>query len=127
MREEISKILTMFEEGKLEKEEAIRLIEVLQEKEQQNDITHDVSKSYLNRVLKIHVDSPDGDDVKVNVPIKFLKAVLKAGSGFTAVMPEKYHQNFDVELLIEALDSEFVGNIVDIETEDGERVLISIE
>ncbi|MFS8651070.1 MAG: hypothetical protein FWJ66_04035 [Caldibacillus sp.] len=78
----------------------------------------------------MHVFNPDdGEDVKVNVPIKFLKAILKTGKGIVEVMPQsdKYQQSIDSDFLLEAIESEFVDNIVDIISEDGDRVLISIE
>lgn len=130
MREEISKILSMYEEGKLEKEEVIRLIEALQDKDQEDHLNQESQDSYSNRMLKVHVFNPDdGEDVKVNVPIKFLKAILKTGKGIVEVMPQsdKYQQSIDSDFLLEAIESEFVGNIVDITSEDGDRVLISIE
>lgn len=89
MREEISKILSMYEEGKLEKEEVIRLIEALQDKDQEDHLNQESQGSYSNRMLKVHVFNPDdGEDVKVNVPIKFLKAILKTGKGIVEVMPQ---------------------------------------
>lgn len=127
MTDEISRVLTMVEEGKLTKEKAAELIHVLQGKDHLVD--NRTSTSYLNKMLKIRVTSEDGDNVSVNLPIKLIKAVLKVGTNIAKMVPEseKYVKDIDVELLIEAIENELDGQIVDVTSAKGDKVLVIIE
>ena len=129
MSDEISRVLTMVEEGKLNKEKAAELIDVLQGKGNQVDLNKRTSTSYLNKMLKIRVTSEDGDNVNVNLPIKLIKAVLKVGTNIAKMIPEseKYVKDIDVELLIEAIENELDGQIVDVTSAKGDKVLVIIE
>ena len=129
MSDEISRVLTMVEEGKLSKEKAAELIDVLQGKGNQVDLNKRTSTSYLNKMLKIRVTSENGDNVNVNLPIKLIKAVLKVGTNIAKMIPEseKYVKDIDVELLIEAIENELDGQIVDVTSAKGDKVLVIIE
>lgn len=129
MNEEISRVLTMVEEGKLDKEKAAELIDVLQGKGKPVDLTKRVSTPYLDKMLKIRVTSETGDNVSVNLPIKLIKAVLKVGTSIAERIPEsaKYAKDIDVDLLIDAIENQLDGQIVDITSANGEKVLVVIE
>jgi hypothetical protein len=128
MNEEISRVLTMVEEGKLEKEKAVELINVLQGNPKPVDLNK-TSASYLDKILKIRVTSEEGDNVNVNLPIKLVKAVLKVGTSIAERIPEaeKYVKDINIDLLIEAIENELDGQIVDITSAKGEKVLVVIE
>ncbi|MDR6998425.1 SHOCT-like domain-containing protein [Neobacillus niacini] len=127
MKEEISRVLTMVEEGKLDKEKATELINALQGKE--NPVQLRKETPYLNKMLKIRVTSEEGDNVNVNLPIKLVKAVLKVGTSIAEKIPEaeKYVKDINVDLLIEAIENEVDGQIVDITSAKGEKVFVIIE
>lgn len=127
MKDEISRVLTMVEEGKIDKEKATELINVLQGKDTPVLIRKETP--YLNKILKIRVTSEEGDNVNVNLPIKLVKAVLKVGSSIAEKIPEteKYVKHIDVDLLIDAIEHEIDGQIVDITSAKGEKVLVMIE
>jgi hypothetical protein len=129
MNEEISRVLTMVEEGKLTKEKAAELIDALQGKGNLDTLNKRSSTSYLNKMLKIRVTTEDGDNVNVNLPIKLIKAVLKVGTNIAKMIPEseKYVKDIDVELLIEAIENELDGQIVDVTSANGDKVLVIIE
>ncbi|NHC40591.1 hypothetical protein G6549_11460 [Bacillus sp. MM2020_1] len=129
MSDEISRVLTMVEEGKLTKEKAAELIDVLQGNGNQVDLNKRTPASYLNKMLKIRVTSENGDNVNVNLPIKLIKAVLKVGTNIAKMIPEseKYVKDIDVELLIEAIENELDGQIVDVTSAKGDKVLVIIE
>ena len=125
MKEEISKVLTMVQEGKLDSEKAAELIDVLKQKESPKAS----SDAYLDKTLKIRVVSKEHDNVNVNLPIKLVKAVLKAGHGIAANVPqaEKYVKDLDIDLLIDAIENELDGQIVDIQSANGDTVAVIIE
>jgi hypothetical protein len=127
MKDEISRVLTMVEEGKIDKEKATELINVLQGKD--TPVLIKKETPYLNKMLKIRVTSEEGDNVNVNLPIKLVKAVLKVGTSIAEKIPEteKYVKHIDVDLLIDAIEHEIDGQIVDITSAKGEKVLVVIE
>ncbi|CRK83685.1 SHOCT-like domain-containing protein [Neobacillus massiliamazoniensis] len=127
MQDEISRVLSMVEEGKIDKEQATELINVLQGKEKPVLLKKD--SPYGNKMLKIQVSSEKGDNVNVNLPINLVKAVLKVGTNIAEKIPqaEKYVKDINIDLLIEAIENELDGQIVDATSAKGEKVLVVIE
>jgi hypothetical protein len=129
MRDEISRVLTLVEEGKIDKEKASELISILQGKEQPEIATVKKDASYGTKMLKIRVISDEGDNVNVNLPINLVKAVLKVGTNIAEKIPEaeKYVKDINIDLLIEAIENELDGEIVNITSANGDRVFVVIE
>ena len=125
MKEEISKVLSLVKDGKIEAEKGAELITVLNQK----DESERTSSNYLSKSLKIRVVSESNDNVNVTLPIKLVKAVLKAGHGIASNLPqsEKYVKDIDIDLLIDAIENELDGQIVDITSASGDKVAIIIE
>ena len=129
MKDEISRVLTLVEEGKIDKEQASELINILQGKDQAELVTIKKEVSYGNKMLKIRVTSEEGDNVNINLPINLVKAVLKVGTNIAEKIPEaeKYVKDINVDLLIEAIENELDGQIVDITSANGDKVFVVIE
>ena len=128
MKEEITKVLTMIQEGKIDADKGSELIQVLQQKEESENKFVEKTK-YLDKTLKIRVVSTENDNVTVNLPIKLVKAVLMAGYSIAASIPqsEKYVKDIDINLLLEAIENELDGQIVDIKSANGDSVAVFIE
>ncbi|MBO0586799.1 hypothetical protein [Sporosarcina sp. E16_8] len=125
---EIEKIITMVQEGKVDATKASELIQVLKDRESGSNLS---SKSpvYADKMLKIRIVSAENDNVSVNVPIKLVKVVLLAGHNIAASIPqsEKYVKDIDIGLLIEAIENELDGQIVDIKSANGDTISVAIE
>ncbi len=131
MKEDISKILNMVQEGKLGSEKATELIHVLKEKEAAA-IPAAKQTDYLDRMLRIRVSSEQGDNVNVNLPLRLIKVALKTGLSIASAIPEsaKYVKDIntiDVDLILEAIEKELSGQIVDVTSANGDKVLVVIE
>ncbi|WP_342431566.1 hypothetical protein [Neobacillus sp. FSL H8-0543] len=129
MKDEISRVLTLVEEGKIDKEKASELISILQGKDQPEIVTVKKEAPYGNKMLKIRVTSEEGDNVNVNLPINLVKAVLKVGTNIAEKIPEaeKYVKDINIDLLIEAIENELDGEIVNITSANGDKVFVVIE
>ncbi|MDM5326186.1 hypothetical protein [Neobacillus sp. CF12] len=129
MKDEISRVLTLVEEGKIDKEKASELISILQGKDQPEAVTIRKEVPFGNKMLKIRVTSEEGDNVNVNLPINLVKAVLKVGTNIAEKIPEaeKYVKDINVDLLIEAIENELDGEIVNITSANGDKVFVVIE
>ncbi|MFJ7953747.1 SHOCT-like domain-containing protein [Lysinibacillus sp. NPDC096418] len=129
MKEEIARVLAMVQEGKLDADQGAELIQVLKEKEETGNQLLEKSTKYFDKTLKVRVVSAENDNVTVNLPIKLVKAVLMAGHGIAASIPqaEKYVKDIDISLLIEAIENELDGQIVDVKSANGDTVSVIIE
>ncbi|MEW9052695.1 MAG: hypothetical protein AB2392_16150 [Neobacillus sp.] len=116
----------MVQEGKIDSEKASEIIEVLQKKEETTVVK---SNQYLNKMLKVRIVSQENDNVSINLPIKLVKAVLKAGHSIASSIPDsqKYVKDINIDLIMEAIESELDGQIVDIKSANGDTVAIVIE
>ncbi|REB11035.1 hypothetical protein DVB69_01380 [Sporosarcina sp. BI001-red] len=130
MKEEITKVLTMVQEGKLSAEEASGLIQALKEKDSTTATTK--GSDYMDRMLKVRVISEEGDNVSVNLPLRLIKVALKSGLNIASAIPEsaKYVKDInilDVDLILKAIEDELSGPIVDVESQNGDKVSVVIE
>ncbi len=128
MKEEITRVLTMVQEGKIDADKGLELIGVLKEKEETGNNLEKPTK-YLDKTLKVRVVSAENDNVTVNLPIKLVKVVLMAGHSIAASIPqsEKYVKDIDINVIIEAIENELDGQIVDIKSANGDTVSVVIE
>ncbi|MGE7112343.1 SHOCT-like domain-containing protein [Lysinibacillus sp. NPDC047702] len=130
MKEEITRVLTMIQEGKIDADKGSELIQALQEKERTGNKSFEkTTTAYLDKTLKVRVVSAENDNVTVNLPIKLVKVVLMAGHSIAASIPqsEKYVKDIDINLIIEAIENELDGQIVDIKSANGDTVSVFIE
>ncbi|WP_078551331.1 SHOCT-like domain-containing protein [Alkalihalobacterium alkalicellulosilyticum] len=129
MNEEITRVLTMVQEGKIDAEKGAELIQILKEKEETTSKPVEKKGKYIDKFLKIRVVSSENDNVTVNLPIKLVKVVLMAGHSIAASLPEseKYVKDIDVNLIIEAIENELDGQIVDVKSANGDTVSVIIE
>ncbi|MGQ7887270.1 hypothetical protein [Paenibacillus sp. WC2504] len=141
MKDEISKVLSMMQEGKIDSVKASELIDALKEK-QTAPTSHTVqmlgkpnvskklsstSGGYLDKTLKIRVTSHENDNVNINLPIKLVKAVLAAGHSIASNIPQAAKYVKDIDLLIDAIENELDGQIIDIRSGVSDTVTVVIE
>lgn len=129
MNEEILKILKMVEEGKITSDKAKELIEALDSKNTFIEAYKNTSDDtdIINKMLKIRVNSKDGDNVNVNLPIKFIKTMLKTIGKLPIPDNIKGMESVDLNLISEAIDNGLSGKIVDVKSANGDIVEVSIE
>lgn len=126
MNEEIERVLRMVEEGKINSMEGTELIRLIKEgggDESERDA------AYSKRSVRIKVLSNDVPKVNLTVPLKLVRVLINIGKGITSAIPdaEKYVRDVDLDVIMEAIEQQVEGDIIDLETEEGDRVLISIE
>jgi hypothetical protein len=129
MKEEITRVLTMVQDGKIDADKGSELIQVLKEKEEAGSTLAEKPTKYLDKTLKLRVVSAENDNVTVNLPIKLVKVVLMTGHNIAASIPqsEKYVKDIDINLLIDAIENELDGQIVDVKSANGDTVSVIIE
>lgn len=120
MKEERKKILEMLEAGKINAEEAARLLEAI------GDVGEDPRPSGKARYVLIHVEDPD-EEKRVN--IKLPAGLLRAASRFIPSDARATINGMDLNLeeLLSAIDEESEGEILRVEGDEGETVIIRVE
>lgn len=129
MKEEIARVLAMVQEGKIDADQGSELIQVLKAKEVAGSSLIGKPTKYVDKTLKVRVVSAENDNVTINLPVKLIKAVLKAGHSIASSIPqsEKYVKDLDIHLIIEAIENELEGQIVDVKSANGDTVSVIIE
>ena len=85
-----------------------------------------VPKKNAFKMFKIKVLSADGDKVNVQIPVEFAKVALKSGKGYMKI-DQIEDLDLDIEAILEMIDKGMLGELVNVESADGDLVKIVIE
>ena len=122
MNEEISKVLKMLEEGKIDAEKAGKLIDALNAPK--NIIPTTVEQ---DKMLKVKVNSSKGDNVNINIPVKFIKTLGSAIKKIPKIDGVEGVEDIDIKAILDAVGSGLDGKIVDVKSENGDIVEVVVE
>ena len=88
-------------------------------------------KSLDELTMRVRVDSPDGDKVRVNLPMTLVKTGLEIGLQMGAAFGNNASMNslnsIDMAKIVELVEKGLVGRLVEIESADGEIVEVVVE
>lgn len=79
------------------------------------------------QVLKVIMDSAQGDKVRVNLPMELVRTALQIGSKIPQVTNHENLKNIDFEQIISLVESGVIGRLVEIESADGDTVSVVVE
>lgn len=123
MQEDIKRILKMVEEGKIDADKATDLIEALNSQPEASRLPRPAGS---DKMLRVKVISGTADNVNVNIPVSFLKAIGTAVNNIK-IPGVSEQEGIDIRMIMEAIDSGLEGKIVDIKTGSGDLVEVMIE
>lgn len=78
-------------------------------------------------LLKIYVDSAEGDTVRLNLPLSLVKLGLEMGTQMPQVGGSTALKDVDFAAILAAAESGVIGKIVEVESAAGDTVNIVIE
>ena len=84
-------------------------------------------KDIKDMMLRIVVDSSDGDKVRVNLPVALLQVALDVGMEMPQVFGNSAIKNIDLGQVMELIKQGVVGDLAEIESGDGDTVHIFVE
>ena len=84
-------------------------------------------KDIKDMMLRIVVDSSDGNKVRVNLPVALLQVALDVGMEMPQVSGNSAIKNIDLGQVMELIKQGVVGDLVEIESGDGDTVHIFVE
>lgn len=136
MSEERMKILDMLSQGIITANEANELLKSLDEKKIEVNGKTMTEGQYLKsaaaKFLYIEAKSHDGDNVNVTIPLSLIKAAVKMGNVQGIIDKSLSWSSFaneaiDIDLILQCIESGTTGNIVSMDSKEGDSVRIYIE
>lgn len=119
-KSERMKILELLSKKVISAEEAEKLLSALNEESNQGE---NIEKKSQFRMLKILINSADGDNVNVQIPIEFAK-LLKTKK-FMNLQSNDF--DLDIDELIDMIQTGAHGELVNITSADGDKIKIVVE
>ncbi len=100
------------------KKESIPAVKILPESER---------KDIKDLMMRIIVDSSDGDKVRVNLPMQLVLYALEVGINLPQLTGNDALKSIDLAKILEMVSHGVVGNLVEVDSADGDKVRIFVE
>lgn len=101
--------------GKTEVQPAVKLESVQQRKD------------IKDMILRIVVDSADGDKVRVNFPLSLVQLAVDTGMELPQISGKEALSGIDLKQILELVSHGVVGNLIEVDSADGDVVRIFVE
>ena len=129
MKEERMKILEMLQTGVIDANEAEKLLAALEpikkiEREMVINGGLSVGTKSKRKMLKIKVESTDGDNVDIQIPVEFAN-LLKSGKISNKIKIDE--EDINIDEIIKMAEEGLEGDLINVETKDGEKIRIYID
>ena len=84
-------------------------------------------KDIKDMLLRIIVDSADGDKVRVNLPMALVQVAMEMDVEMPQISGKEALKNIDLNQILELVRQGAIGNLVEVESSDGDIVRIFVE
>ena len=87
-------------------------------------------KPFDQLVMRVKVNSADGDKVRINLPMPMIKVCMEIGVNMMPNMggeQAEIFKNVDMSKLVQMVEMGMIGKLVEIESADGDTVEIVVE
>ena len=84
-------------------------------------------KDLKDMMLRITVDSADGDRVRVNVPMALVEVAMEIGMEMPQNNGQDALKGIDMNKVLRLVREGLVGNLVEVDSADGDKVRIFVE
>ncbi len=84
-------------------------------------------KPLTDMMLRITVDSADGDRVRVNVPLALVEVAMEIGMEMPQINGTDALKGVDLDKILRLVREGLVGNLVEVDSADGDKVRIFVE
>lgn len=98
------------------KEETVKMVPVEERKE--------ISKMMLKIVVE---DTIEGDKIKINLPLSLIQAAINMGIGMPEISGNDSLKNIDLNKILELVKQGVIGNLLEVESAEGDIVKIFVE
>ena len=90
-------------------------------------VPEDQRKDIKDMMLRIVVDSVDGDKVRVNLPMALVQLAMEMGMEMPQVSGNDALKDIDWAQVMELVRHGAIGNLIEVESADGDIVRIFVE
>ena len=84
-------------------------------------------KDPKDMLLRITVDSADGDKVRVNLPMALVEVAMEMGMAMPQINGNEALKGVDLKKVLEMVRLGCVGNLVEVDSADGDKIRIFVE
>ena len=108
----------------------VTLDELIKQQEKNEIVTvvePELRKPINKMMLRIIVNSKDGDKIRVNLPMALVKVGFEIGMNQPQINGKEILKNVDLDQIISLVDQGVVGKLVEVESADGDLVEIFVE
>ena len=98
------------------KEETVKMVPIEERKE--------MSKMMLKIVVE---DTIEGDKIKINLPLSLIQAAIDMGIGMPEISGNDSLKNIDLNKILELVKQGVIGNLLEVESAEGDIVKIFVE
>ena len=84
-------------------------------------------KDLKDMMLRVTVDSADGDRVRVNLPMALVEVAVEIGMEMPQINGQDALKGVDLNKVLRLVREGLVGNLVEIDSADGDKVHIFVE
>ena len=84
-------------------------------------------KDIKDMMLRVTVDSAEGDRVRVNLPMALVEVAMEIGMEMPQINGNDALKGIDMKKILEMVRLGFVGNLVEVDSADGDRIRIFVE
>ena len=108
----------------------ISIDELVQGKKEEPIVTvlpEEERKDIDKMMLRIIVESKNGDHVRVNLPMALVKVTLEMGMNMPQINGNEALSGIDFAQILKMVELGAIGNLVEVESRDGDTVKIFVE
>ena len=84
-------------------------------------------KDFSKMMLKIRVSTLKGDKVNVQLPLVLIKTMMEKGMEMPEISEKMDLKQFDWKMIMDLVEQGVIGEIVSVDTAEGDKVSIIVE
>ena len=84
-------------------------------------------KDIKDMILRVTLDSAEGDKIRVNLPMALMEIAMEIGMEMPQINGNEALKGIDMKKVLEMVRLGFVGNLVEVDSADGDRIRIFVE
>lgn len=90
-------------------------------------VPEEARKELKDMMLRVVVDSPQGDKVRVNLPMSLIQVALDLGLELPQLSGNDALKSIDLQQILTLVQHGAMGNLVEVESNDGTMVRVFVE
>lgn len=84
-------------------------------------------KRISDMMLRIFVNSKDGDVVRINLPLGIIEAAMESGLDISQIFGNNALKSIDINKILDMVKQGAIGNLVEVESAESDTIKIFVE